>query len=201
MLVDSRMSCLPSPNSVITFSRSVGASWPCASTMRASGTISRRRAETFSMSSRRGTTQKIWPPRKRSRWIASRSTTPSQGMMKVRTASRSTGGVAMMLISRTPVSASCRVRGIGVAVRVSTWTSVFSAFRRSLWATPKCCSSSTMTRPRSANSTPLASSAWVPTTMLIEPSFRPSPDLDRLLRRHHPRELRDGDRHARRSAR
>ena len=155
MLVDSRMSCLPSPNSVITFSRSVGASWPCASTMRASGTISRSRAETFSMSSSRGTTQKIWPPRKRSRWIASRSTTPSQGMMKVRTASRSTGGVAMMLISRTPVSASCRVRGIGVAVRVRTWTSVFSAFRRSLWATPKCCSSSTMTRPRSANSTAL----------------------------------------------
>ena len=47
-------------------------------------------------------------------------------MMKVRTASRSTGGVAMMLISRTPVSASCSVRGIGVAVSVSTCTSAFS---------------------------------------------------------------------------
>ena len=45
------------------------------------------------MSSMRGTTQNTCPPRKRSRWIASRSTTPSQGMMKVRTASRSTGGV------------------------------------------------------------------------------------------------------------
>ena len=32
----------------------------------------------------------------------------SNGMMKVRTASRSTGGVAIRLISRTPVSASCK---------------------------------------------------------------------------------------------
>jgi hypothetical protein len=38
--------------------------------------------------------------------------------MKVRTASRSTGGVAIMERSRTPVRASCRVRGIGVAESV-----------------------------------------------------------------------------------
>ena len=38
-------------------------------------------------------------------------------MTKVRTASRSTGGVAMIDSSRTPVSASCSVRGIGVAVQ------------------------------------------------------------------------------------
>ena len=56
----------------------------------------------------RGTTQNTWPPRNRSRWIASRITTASNGMMKVRTASRSTGGVAIRLISRTPVSASCK---------------------------------------------------------------------------------------------
>ena len=46
--------------------------------------------------------------------------------------------------SRTPVSASCSVRGIGVAVSVSTCTSARSCFSRSLWATPKCCSSSTI---------------------------------------------------------
>ena len=46
--------------------------------------------------------------------------------MKVRTASRSTGGVAMIDISRTPESASCKVRGIGVAVSVSTCTSARS---------------------------------------------------------------------------
>ncbi len=101
--------------------------------------------------------------------------TPSNGVTKVRTASRSTGGVAIRLMSRTPVSASCRVRGIGVAVSVSTWTSARSSFRRSLWLTPKCCSSSTISRPRSLNSMLLASSAWVPTTMSTLPSF------DRLL--------------------
>ena len=43
----------------------------------------------------------------------------------------------MIESSRTPVSASCKVRGIGVAVSVSTCTSARSAFSRSLWATPK----------------------------------------------------------------
>ena len=41
MLVESRMSYLPSPNSVMTRSSSVGARRPCAWIMRASGTISR----------------------------------------------------------------------------------------------------------------------------------------------------------------
>ena len=59
--------------------------------------------------------------------------TPSNGVTKVRTARRSTGGVAIRLMSRTPVRASCRVRGIGVAVSVSTWTSARSSFSRSLW--------------------------------------------------------------------
>ena len=105
--------------------------------------------------------------------IASRSTTGSDGMMKVRTASRSTGGVAMIERSFMPPSAMCSVRGIGVAVMVSTWTSARSCLSFSLWATPKCCSSSTMTRPRFLSWTPLPSSAWVPMTMSIWPSARP----------------------------
>ena len=52
----------------------------------------------------------------------------------MRTASRSTGGVAMIERSRTPVIASCSVRGIGVAVSVSTCTSARSSFSRSLCA-------------------------------------------------------------------
>jgi hypothetical protein len=76
--------------------------------------------------------------------------------------------------SRRPVIAICSVRGIGVAVSVSTCTSAFSAFSRSLWTTPKRCSSSTITRPSRLNSTPLARSAWVPTTMSTVPSARPS---------------------------
>ena len=170
MLVDSRMSCLPSPNSVMTRSSSVGASRPCACASRASGTISRRRSLMRGRSSMRGTTQNTWPPRKRSRWRASRITTLSNGMMKVRTASRSTGGVEIRLISRTPVSASCNVRGMGVAVSVSTCTSALSCFSRSLCATPKCCSSSTTSRPSSANWMVFDSSACVPITMFTRPS-------------------------------
>ena len=56
----------------------------------------------------------------------------SKGETKLRTASRSIGGVAMIDSSRTPVSASCKVRGIGVAERVSTCTSARNSFSRSL---------------------------------------------------------------------
>ena len=69
------------------------------------------------------------------------------------------GGVAISESSRTPESASCSVRGIGVAVRVSTWMSERSSFSRSLWATPKCCSSSMTRRPRLLNFTLLGEHA------------------------------------------
>ena len=75
--------------------------------------------------------------------------------------------------SRTPVSASCRVRGIGVALSVSTWTWARNCFSRSLWLTPKCCSSSTTRSPRSLNLIDFPSSAWVPTTISTEPSASP----------------------------
>ena len=64
--------------------------------------------------------------------------------MAVSTAMRSLGGVSITDMSRTPASDSCSVRGTGVADMASTWTSFFSCFRRSFWATPKRCSSSTM---------------------------------------------------------
>ncbi len=91
----------------------------------------------------------------------------------MRIASRSTGGVAIRLSSRTPDSASCSVRGIGVAVSVSTCTSKRSAFSRSLCATPKCCSSSMTSSPRFLNRTDFASSACVPTTISTVPSASP----------------------------
>ncbi|MOA02443.1 hypothetical protein D3C78_1218950 [compost metagenome] len=97
-------------------------------------------------------------------------TSGSKGEMKVRTAMRSTGGVVMSDSSRTPVMASCRVRGMGVAESVSTCTSLFSSFSRSLCFTPKCCSSSMMSRPRLAKLIPAPSSAWVPTTISVLPS-------------------------------
>ena len=92
----------------------------------------------------------------------------------MRTANRSTGGVAIIDISRKPDSAICRVRGIGVAVRVSMCTSARSSFSFSLCLTPKCCSSSTMTRPKCLKLTCLDSTAWVPITTSISPRDRPS---------------------------
>jgi len=80
-----------------------------------------------------------------------RRTTVSMG-------SRSTGGVSMTDMSRTPESDIYKVRGIGVAVMASTSTEARNCFTRSLWATPKRCSSSTISKPRCLNATSLPSS-------------------------------------------
>ena len=105
--------------------------------------------------------------------MASRRRTGSKGKTKVRTASLSMGGVAIKLISRTPESASCSVRGMGVAVRVRIWTSARSCFKRSFWATPKCCSSSTISNPRWWKEIFFPNRVWVPITISMDPSERP----------------------------
>ena len=64
------------------------------------------------------------------------------------------------------------VRGIGVALIVSTSTFFFICLIFSLCATPKRCSSSTTSRPRSRNSTSLDSSRCVPTMMSTLPAAR-----------------------------
>ena len=71
---------------------------------------------------------------------------------------------------------------MGVAVRVSTSTSRLSCLSASLAATPKRCSSSTMSRPRSVNFTSFWSRRCVPMTMSTVPSASPGHDR-RLLRR------------------
>ena len=73
----------------------------------------------------------------------------SHGSTKVSTGDRSRGGVCISVMSRRPASDRCSVRGIGVAVSVSTSVSSLSCLSRSLCFTPKRCSSSTMIRPRS----------------------------------------------------
>ena len=65
------------------------------------------------------------------------------------------------------------VRGMGVAVRVSTSTSARRAFICSLWRTPKRCSSSMIKRPRLWNLVDSDSSLCVPTTMSTVPSPMP----------------------------
>ena len=128
------------------------------------------------MLSTRLCTKYTCPPRSSSFSMAERSSFSSHAATTVWIAMRSLGGVSMTLMSRNPSSDMCSVRGIGVADMVSTSTSLRSCFRRSLWRTPKRCSSSTITSPRSLNFTSLESTRCVPMTMST------SPDL----------ELRDG---------
>ena len=100
----------------------------------------------------------------------------------------------MMLISRTPDSASCKVRGIGVAVSVRTCTSALSCFSFSFCATPKCCSSSTIDEAEMREP-----------HILGEQRVRADDDVDpalgellldllRLLGADQPRQLRDAHR-------
>ena len=73
-----------------------------------------------------------------------------------------------------PTSDISSVRGIGVADSVSTSTLVLIFLICSLCCTPKRCSSSTTSRPRSLNLMSAASSRWVPITQSTSPSRRPA---------------------------
>ena len=77
-------------------------------------------------------------------------------------------------ISRMPVIAISRVRGIGVADMLSTSTAVRIRLSASLCSTPNRCSSSTTTSPRSLTLTSALNSRWVPITTSTVPSLRPS---------------------------
>ncbi len=80
----------------------------------------------------------------------------------------------MVDISRMPVTAISSVRGIGVADIVRTSTFIRIALRCSLCSTPKRCSSSTITRPRSLKRTSVLNRRCVPMTTSIEPSAMPA---------------------------
>ena len=68
------------------------------------------------ISDTRGQTKNVWPLRNFSLYIASFIITLSKGITKVRAASLSTGGVAIILNCLTPVKDICNVLGIGVAI-------------------------------------------------------------------------------------
>ena len=73
-------------------------------------------------------------------------------------------------MSRMPTMDMWRVRGMGVAESVSTSIWVFMCLMISLCWTPKRCSSSTISRPRSLNFTSLARMRCVPIRMSIFPA-------------------------------
>ena len=165
IVVQHRTSYLPSTKSTITFSSSPSAICPWPTAMRvASGAMSRSLPAHSARFSIRLCTKKTCPPRASSRRTASPSRSLSHRQTKVRMARRSAGGVAMIEISRSPPIAICSVRGIGVAVSVSTSTCVRSSFSRSLCVTPKRCSSSTISSPRSLKRTSRDSRRCVPMT-------------------------------------
>ncbi len=132
----------------ITASSSAAFIWPCAITMWASGTSPRSHAPICSIVSTRLCTKYTCPLRLSSRRITSRTTLSLARITSVLIANLPAGGVSMMERSRTLDMAICNVRGMGVAVSVSTSTSVRSCLSRSLCLTPNHCSSSMMTNPR-----------------------------------------------------
>ena len=95
----------------------------------------------------------------------------------------------MVDISRIPARLISSVRGMGVADMVSMSTWARRAVMCSLCSTPKRCSSSTMTSPRSLYRTVGCSRRWVPMTMSTLPSARPlivSLDSASLVKRDSP---------------
>ena len=77
----------------------------------------------------------------------------------------------MTEVSTSPYTVRARVRGIGVAVMISTSGAYSDLFTRAArWFTPKRCCSSVTTKARWANTTSSCNSAWVPTKIFRLPS-------------------------------
>ena len=151
MVVASRMSNLRAMKSIMAFSSSCSPICPWPTTIFASGTRRASSAPIEKIDSTRLCTKYTCPPRASSLRTARVITSWSNFTTLVWMASRSFGGVSITDMSRIPTSDMFSVRGIGVAVIVSTSTFLRSCLIFSLCATPKRCSSSTTSRPRSRN--------------------------------------------------
>ncbi len=167
--VQTSTSYLPSSKSIITRSSSRSFICPCPTAMRASGTSRCKRDFTCSMPCTRLCTKNTCPPRPSSRKMACLMMASSYCVTYVRIGSRSSGGVSIVLISRAPISAMLSVRGMGVAVIVSTSIAVRNCLSFSFAFTPKRCSSSMMSRPSSLNCTSSCNRRWVPMTISTPP--------------------------------
>ena len=101
----------------------------------------------------------------------------------------------MIDMSRMPTSDMLSVRGIGVADSVSTSTLRRICLMRSLCATPKRCSSSTTSRPRSRKITSFDSRRCVPTMMSRLPATSASSATfcSALLRKRDTMSMRTGN--------
>ena len=115
IVVQTRTSASPAANVIITFSSAPSGIWPWPTTNRAPGSSRRSCSVWASIVSTRLWTKKTCPPRSSSRRIASRTSPAEASATRVWIGSRSSGGVSMTDMSRTPARARLSVRGIGVA--------------------------------------------------------------------------------------
>ena len=120
-----------------------------------------------------------------------RTSSSSYSPTYVFTGRRPSGGVSITLMSRTPASDICSVRGIGVALIEITSTRSFSWRSSSFCLTPKRCSSSTISSPRSFARTSRDSSRCVPIRMSTSPRDEPRHRLALLGRRPEARDVLD----------
>ena len=97
-------SAWPLTNLTMVASSSRSFIWPCAMITRASGTSSWTKRVTEGSDCTRLWTKKTWPPRSSSRVSASLITALLNRRMTVSTGSRSSGGVSITDMSRTPAS-------------------------------------------------------------------------------------------------
>ena len=153
----------------MTRESSRSAIWPWPTPTRASGTRRESHSAIRKMLLTRLCTKKTCPPRASSRRTASATSAGSKRAIVVWMASRFSGGVATSESSRSPESARCSVRGIGVAVSVSTSTCARIRLSASLWRTPKRCSSSMISRPRSGKTMSFPTMRCVPIRMSTSP--------------------------------
>ena len=91
------------------------------------------------------------------------------GATSVITASRSSGGVSITLILLMPDRDIWSVRGMGVALSASTSTPSLRSFSFSFCLTPKRCSSSITSSPRSWKRVSFLKREWVDMTMSTSP--------------------------------
>ena len=143
------------------------------------------------MSSIRGTTTKLWPRRRFSAASACRTRPGSNGASTVCTGRRRAGGVSSTLSACSPRIAPCNVRGIGVALSVSTCTPSAKPRSLSLMPVPKRCSSSMISRPSRSKRDALAGDRVRADHDIDRPVGQPLLDLARLGRRDEPRQPGD----------
>ena len=103
MVVQSSTSASPFAKRCILDARRGDGIWPCATSMRASGTSAWRREAILSMVSTRLWRKNVWPPRASSRRIAERMVSSESRVTCVSVATRSRGGVRRSEKSRVPV--------------------------------------------------------------------------------------------------